>query len=114
MADRAAQYMRFLAPVALGLFAVVLIAVILGGLGGSSSSDSGGRSASQSVPGKTAPSSPRRRGRGGRKATYTVKAGDSLGSISQSTGKTPQNLQDYNPGLDPQSLQPGQKLKLRG
>ena len=114
MPDRAAQYVRYLAPVALGLFAVVLIAVILGGLGGSSSSDSGDGASSPSAQGEAAPPKARRRTKAARRPTYTGKAGDSLGAISQKTGRSPQDLQDYNPGLDPQSLQPGQKLKLRG
>ncbi len=112
MADRAAPYVRLLAPVALGLFAVILIAVILGGIAGSPSSEPGSQSSSGSASDKPQATSKRRRAP--RRSSYTVKEGDSLGSISQRTGKSPQDLQDFNPGLDPQSLQPGQKLKLRG
>jgi len=42
-----------------------------------------------------------------------VRAGDTLGSIAERTGRTPEQLQELNPGLDAQTLQPGQKLKLR-
>jgi len=45
--------------------------------------------------------------------TYTVKPGDTLGAIAIKTGVSVSTLEDLNPGLDPQGLVAGQKLKLR-
>jgi LysM repeat protein len=45
--------------------------------------------------------------------TYTVKSGDTLGSISEKTGIPVDKLQELNPQLDPQQLVSGQKIKLR-
>jgi LysM repeat protein len=45
--------------------------------------------------------------------TYRIKPGDTLGAIAIKTGVSVATLQDLNPGLDPQGLVAGQKLKLR-
>jgi LysM repeat protein len=45
--------------------------------------------------------------------TYTVRSGDTLGAISIKTGVSVSDLEDLNPGLDPQGLVAGQKIKLR-
>lgn len=47
------------------------------------------------------------------KKTYKVQEGDNLTTISQKTGIPVDRLEALNPQLDPQALQPGQKLKLR-
>jgi LysM repeat protein len=48
------------------------------------------------------------------KKTYTVKSGDNLEIVAENTGLTVDQLQEYNPDIDPQALQVGQKLKLTG
>jgi LysM repeat protein len=48
------------------------------------------------------------------KKTYTVKSGDNLEIVAENTGLTVEQLQEYNPDIDPQALQVGQKLKLTG
>ena len=45
--------------------------------------------------------------------TYTVKPGDTLGSISEATGISVQRLQELNPSVDPQNLTVGQVITLR-
>jgi LysM repeat protein len=45
--------------------------------------------------------------------TYTVRTGDTLGGIAEKTGVDVTTLEDLNPGLDPQALVTGQKIKLR-
>jgi hypothetical protein len=45
--------------------------------------------------------------------SYTVRTGDTLGGIAEKTGVDVTTLQDLNPGLDPQALVAGQKIKLR-
>jgi LysM repeat protein len=99
--------MRLLAPAALIAFGLLLLVVVLGSLVcGSSSSERGdqGGGSTESDGGS-----------GGRRgaATYRVREGDTLGSISERTGRAPEELQELNPGLDAQALQPGQRLKLR-
>ena len=56
---------------------------------------------------------PRRRAQRSQGTTYTVKTGDTLGSISEKTGVGVEQLVEFNPQLDPQALVSGQKLKLR-
>jgi teichoic acid transport system ATP-binding protein len=45
--------------------------------------------------------------------TYTVKSGDTLGTIAEQTGVSVAELQELNPDLDPQSLTVGDKIRLR-
>jgi len=45
--------------------------------------------------------------------TYVVRTGDTLSSISLDTGVSVDRLQQLNPDVDVQALQPGQRLKLR-
>jgi teichoic acid transport system ATP-binding protein len=45
--------------------------------------------------------------------TYVVRTGDTLSSISLDTGVSVDRLQELNPDVDVQALQPGQRLKLR-
>ncbi len=45
--------------------------------------------------------------------TYVVKEGDSLSTISQRTGVSLERIEQLNPTLDPLSLVPGQRLKLK-
>ena len=44
---------------------------------------------------------------------WTVRAGDSFGSIAAKTGVNIIKLEELNPQLTPTTLQPGDKLKLR-
>jgi LysM repeat protein len=46
-------------------------------------------------------------------ATYLVKNGDTLTSIAHHTGVRVATIMKLNPGLDPQILISGQKIKLR-
>lgn len=45
--------------------------------------------------------------------TYTVKPGDSFGSISVETDRTIARLRELNPKLSPEKLQPGDEVRLR-
>ena len=100
---------RLLAPVALGLFAVIFFVMIFSS--GSDDAKNGDRSASQSkrASKQTKKSPPRKRV----PPTYTIKKGDNLPSIASKTGLTVQQIQELNPELDPYGLQSGQKIKLR-
>jgi LysM repeat protein len=111
--------LRFLAPVALVLFGIALLMILSSSGGGS---DGGSTSASQQQKDKDLGTSTKkarkRKAAGGATGslptrTYTVKSGDTLGSISSKTGIPVPKLQELNPQLDPQQLVSGQKIKLR-
>jgi LysM repeat protein len=93
--------LRLLAPIAIVVVLVGVVVVVVG------SSDSGsgdkGSARTATAPAKKVP----------RKRTYRVKEGDTLTAISDKTGVSTVQLVALNPGLDPQALQPGDRLKLR-
>lgn len=101
---------RVFAPVALAICAVAVLIVIAGSLGGGDDSSSGGgtpaaETATQTPDTATTAKPP--------PATYTVKSGDTLGGIAETTGVEVDTLQELNPELDPQALIAGQKIQLR-
>jgi LysM repeat protein len=101
---------RVIAPAALAICAVAVLVTIGGSLGGSDDSRGGGSSAdpaAQQTTGATTTTGKRQ------PATYTVKSGDTLGAIAESTGVPVDTLQELNPELDPQALIAGQKIQLR-
>ena len=108
--------LRFLAPVALVAFGIALLLIVSQSNGGDGE---GAPSASEQEKAKDLGTSGRkakkRRGEDGAlpTRTYTVKEGDTLGSISEKTGIPVDKLQELNPQLDPQQMTTGQKVKLR-
>lgn len=103
---------RFLAPLALVAFCIALFMVV-----NSSSTDTETEApnrATESQPAGTA------NGRENEKARerkgprrYTVKPGDTPSSIAEKTGVPLEDILRLNPDLDPQTLSPGQRIKLR-
>ena len=103
---------RLLAPLALIAFAAALVAVILGSdvVGSDEGSGRAGTSDLRTATGRAGTTEkPRRNTR----ATYTIKANDTLTGIAERTGVSVERLQELNPELDPQGLVAGQKIKLR-
>jgi LysM repeat protein len=102
---------RALAPLALAVFAVAFFGVILT----SGSGDDGGDGGSART--EVERTNTRGKGKSARRrptpSVYTVKVGDTLGSIAEKTGVTVERLQELNPELDPQALVSGQKIELR-
>jgi LysM repeat protein len=101
--------MRLVAPLAIIAFVVAFLVVL-------SSSGVDHHSGASTTPTSTAPtgsSTTRTTSRFAHRRTYTVRAGDTLGAIAIKTGVSVTNLEDLNPGLDPEGLVAGQKLKLR-
>lgn len=97
---------RFLAPVALIVVIVGTIVVV----------ESGVRSSPRSTPSTrstTLPPSASHSRRPARPPTYTVKPGDTLGVIAERTGVPEATIETLNPHLDPNSLHPGQRLRIR-
>jgi LysM repeat protein len=86
---------------------LVLVVVINGSLGGGGESSPGSRS--------RAGHATRRSGGTARKtpAAYVVQNGDTLTSIAHRMGVSVARIQALNPGVDPQILISGEKLRLR-
>jgi LysM repeat protein len=101
---------RFLAPLALVAVVIALFLVV------SSSKDPGTNSGTRNSSGDTRPvSSPgasaKKEKKGPRR--YRVKPGDTPSSIAEKTGVPLEEILRLNPDLDPQTLAPGQRIKLR-
>lgn len=111
MSDNHSRSARLLAPAALLAFALAFVAVV------AASGVAGGDDEKRARPATTGPSTtqeaelgpPKRRMR----AVYTVELGDTLGEISAKTRVDVETLEELNPELDPVTLNPGQKIKLR-
>jgi len=103
---------RFLAPIALVAVAVALYTVVqdardpADGESGTPAGATATPSASGETSKKKSKSSTKKR------KTYTVKAGDTPSGIAEKTGVSLETLQELNPDLDPQTLAPGQRIKL--
>jgi hypothetical protein len=86
------------------LVVIVIVATSLGGDGnggGSGGGGSGGKATTHSSGKRHAPKA------------YVVQSGDTLSSIAQKTGVSVARIEALNPGVDPQILVAGEKLKLR-
>jgi LysM repeat protein len=103
---------RFLAPIALIAFAFVLYTVVQDARDPASTSDNGAKSSATATATATAKSSKKTSKKTSKSKTYTVKAGDTPSGIAQKTGVALDKLLDLNPDLDPQSMAPGQRIKL--
>jgi LysM repeat protein len=102
---------RFLAPLALVAVAVALLMVVT-----SSQNEPADSSSPSNATGNRPAASPtgdstKRERKGPRR--YTVKAGDTPTSIADKTGVPLDEILRLNPDLDPQTLAPGQRIKLR-
>jgi LysM repeat protein len=100
---------RFLAPLALVAVIVALVMVV-------SSSQNGTESTAPSQSTGTTPAaSPEADKKGERKGRrrYTVRPGDTPSSIAEKTGVPLDEILRLNPNLDPQTLSPGERIKLR-
>jgi hypothetical protein len=94
---------RYLAPIALAAVIAAIVLVVQGGLGTTQ---------------HRAPAARARRAVVSHHATalktfYVVKSGDSLSVISVKTGISVPTLESLNPGVNPNALQTGQRLRLR-
>ncbi len=101
VARRRARYARYLAPIALAATIAGTYVIVQHGL-----------------TAKTATSRHAARGQHGhgkyaRAKFYVIQAGDSMTRISSKTGIALTTLEDLNRRTDPNSLQTGQRLRLR-
>lgn len=102
---------RWLAPIAIVAVGAAAYGIVKSGSGDGSSLRSGTRPATQrpaegNARETTTQAQPTRR-------TYVVRSGDTLSAISIETGVPVTRLQELNPEVDVQALQPGQRLRLR-
>jgi LysM repeat protein len=99
---------RLLAPLALVACAVALFAILMAG--GEEESPTGVTTGERS---SATPPASRRRQRPRLPRTYVVRAGDTPSAIAVRVGVTAEQIEQLNPGIDPQLLSPGQRLKIR-
>jgi hypothetical protein len=102
---------RYLAPLALVAFVVALFVVVDSSQTGDER-DAGPNQATDTQPASSPDGEQRERRRLGPRF-YTVKAGDTPSSIAEETGVSLEELLRLNEDLDPQSLSPGDRLRLR-
>ncbi len=89
---------------------IVLVAATLGGGDGGGSSTSSSSHPSRSGSGSGSGSG---RSKSHTPKTYVVQNGDTLTSIAHETGVPVARILRLNPGVDPQILISGEKLRLR-
>jgi len=101
---------RFIAPLALVAVGVALFMVV-----SSSTNKSGDGSSPSQTSGNGPAATPTPKGKSERKGPrrYRVKTGDTPSSIAEKTGVPLEEILRLNPDLDPQTLAPGQRIKLR-
>jgi LysM repeat protein len=90
---------RYLAPFALVVAAVVVV-VVAKGAGGSDGS----------APANVKPATTVTRH--ARSRFYTVRSGDILSRVAETTGVSVTRILALNPHVDPNALRPGQRLRL--
>jgi LysM repeat protein len=115
--------LRLLAPVSLGLFALIFLIVVVSSLGGESSSKRNtpvketGKTFKRTQPTRTTGSTGSSGATGstvpGNQKFYVVRSGDTLSKIATKTGVEIEELLTLNPSIDPQGLGTGQRIKLR-
>jgi LysM repeat protein len=97
---------RFLAPLALLAVVFALFMVVQSS---QKESDGSGSSNPASDSRPTATPTPKRKG----PRRYRVKVGDTPSSIAEKTGVPLEDILRLNPDLDPQTIQVGQRIRLR-
>jgi LysM repeat protein len=100
---------RVLAVLALGAAIVALIVVVSDSLGGGDSKPRHNQVGSKREPNPGEGKDPK----GPPPKSYVVQPGDTLSSIAHKTGVSISGIERLNPGVDPQILLAGDKLKLR-
>ena len=102
---------RFLAPLALLAFGIALFIVV------TSSTEPETESPNRATESRPTSTPTGREDGTGRERKgprrYTVKPGDTPSSIAEKTGVPLEDILRLNPDLDPQTLSPGQRIKLR-
>jgi hypothetical protein len=101
---------RFLAPLALVAFGIALFMVVTSSL---TEPETESNPASEARPSGSPDGDEQERPQRKGPRRYTVKPGDTPSSIAEETGVPLEEILRLNPDLDPQTLSPGQRIKLR-
>ena len=101
---------RFLAPLALVAVGIALFMVVTSP--STEPETTAPNRATETRPTGTPDGNGERRERKGPRR-YTVKPGDTPSSIAEETGVPLEEILRLNPDLDPQTLSPGERIKLR-
>jgi LysM repeat protein len=109
MKQRSSALARAIAATALVAGFVLVIAVAAISLGEGDGDGKGGKAGARAA--KTTGDGGRGTGRAPK--SYVVQNGDTLTSIAHRMGVSVSRIQELNPGVDPQILVSGEKLKLR-
>jgi LysM repeat protein len=101
---------RFIAPLALVAFALALFIVV-----SSTTKDDAGTPGARDAgqPAQTTATATGGRKRRKEPRSYTVKSGDTPSGIAEKVNVPLDTILELNPDLDPQTLTPGTKIKLR-
>jgi LysM repeat protein len=105
MTQRSPASARAFAAIALVVGFVILFVVIASSLTGGDS-DTEKRTPAGEVTRQSPSGEPQA-------SAYVVQSGDTLTAIARKTGVSVRRLQELNPGVDPQILISGEKLKLK-
>jgi len=103
---------RFIAPLALVAFALALFVVVSSTTKDDTESPAA-RGSGQPAQSTTSPNGNGKRGKSRKRRSYVVKAGDTPSGIAEKVDVPLDQILELNPDLDPQSLAPGTKIKLR-
>jgi hypothetical protein len=104
MRQRSSAPARTIAALALACGFFVVAAIVIGSLGGSRDDGSGSDHRNAARHGQGSADAPK---------SYVVQNGDTLTSIAHETGVPVSRIVALNPGIDPQILVSGERLKLR-
>jgi LysM repeat protein len=102
---------RFLAPLALVAFCIALFMVVTSPSSEPETTSPNRATDTQPAASPNGDKKKERERKGPRR--YTVQPGDTPSSIAEETGVPLEEILRLNPDLDPQTLSPGQRIKLR-
>ena len=102
---------RFLAPLALVAFVIALFIVVTSSRPDTETGAGSGNTSGDTRPAASPGASGKKQRKGPRR--YRVKEGDTPSSIAEKTGVPLEEILRLNPDLDPQTLSPGQRIRLR-
>ncbi len=108
MNQRSSAPARVAAAVALACGFLVVLVVVATSLSGGGDDDGG-----KDARAPAAQMGEQGGGKGEAAKSYVVQSGDTLTSIARKTGVPVASIEALNPGVDPQILVSGEKLKLR-
>jgi LysM repeat protein len=100
--------LRFLAPIALVACAVALYTVVKDAREPAGKSSSDAPAQASSTPGKQSAKKSSKH----KRRVYTVKKGDTASGIAEKTGVSIETMRKLNKNFDPQTLSPGQRIRL--